>query len=123
MQKDINNLQDFLTSLLQQKEDVQYALNGFILEVEKLKQKYYTDLEYTYLLDDLKQILDSANLQDSFYFLDEIEQELNDLPIKIKKAQDAYKILVNPILKNTPVYFDAANPPDPRDYFIKDGTK
>lgn len=86
----------------------------------KLENAQNQSVNMSYILRDFWETLSNIDLNESFSFISDIEQNANELSYKVRKAEEEIRTAVNPILKNTPVYFDAVNPPDELDYFSKE---
>lgn len=116
MDKTLQNLYQHVVNLLECKLELAKALEDLQREIAVMEEDWSSNINWSYLLEDLKHEVAGVDLNNLLAFIDDIEQQINDVPYKMKRASDSFKLAVNPILKNTPVFFDAANPPEDTDY-------
>lgn len=117
MEKPLEKLYQHVANLLSCKLELTKALEDLQREIVVMEGDWRSNINWSYLLEELKHEAASIDLNATFSFIDDIEEQINDVPYKMKRTSDSYKLAVNPILKNTPVFFDAANPPEDSDYF------
>jgi hypothetical protein len=123
MKLELQGLHQSIANLLEAKFDMIKELDTLIAEMTKLERMRDGSVNWSFLLEDLKAVMEDINLNVSLNFIDDIEEQVNDLEYKEKRAIQKMRESVNPILKNTPVYFDAANPPAMQDYADKTTAK
>lgn len=116
MKNDCQALYNSIYNLLESKLDMIKELDNLSAEVDRLARNTESEINWSYLLEDLKQQLDGINIEYALGFIDDIEEEVNDLQFKEQRAIQKMRTQVNPLLKNTPVYFDAAHPPSISDF-------
>lgn len=109
-------LHEHLYSLLESKLELAKSLEEILRGIALLEGDYSSDINWSYILRDLKLEVAQVDLNTVLAFIDEIEEQINDIPYKVKRATQKMRTAVNPILKNTPVFYDAANPPLQEDY-------
>lgn len=85
-------------------------------EVQRLENDWSGNQNWSLLLRDLAGLIEESDVDGALGFLDDIQEAVDDLPIKVRRADQAMRMAINPILKNTPVYFDAEHPPENSDY-------
>jgi hypothetical protein len=117
MEKKLENLHQHVLNLLECKLEAARELDNLLHEIVLLESDWSSEVNWSYLLSELKEKVGDVDLNSNFGFIEDIEEQINDVPYKIKRASNSFKLAVNPIFKNTPVFFDAAYPPDPSDYF------
>lgn len=116
MEQQLQKLYSHVVNLLESKIELIKALDDLRREIVMLEEDWSSRINWSYLLEDLKHEVDGVDLNTALGFIDDIEQQITDVPYKLKRADASFKLAVNPILKNTPVYFDTVNPPEDSDY-------
>jgi len=112
----IAQLQDHLVSVLELKLELAQKLEEMLRAVVILENDTSSQFNWSYLLKDLHTALYDVDLNASFRFVDDVEEQINDIPFKIRRVTQSMRTAVNPILRNTPVFFDASNPPTEQDF-------
>jgi len=109
-------LQQHVYSLLESKLELAKTIEELNRAIVTLEGDTSSELNWSYLLHDLKLSLYDIDLNYALGFINEIDEQISDLPYKVRRAQQKMRTAVNPILRNTPVFFDASNQPEETDY-------
>ena len=102
---------EILQEIEELKRDMAVAENQPMIESEP-----DSVVNWSYMLADLHTVVNQIDVNTVFSFIDDIEEQVNDLPYKVRLAKQKMRTAVNPIFRNTPVFFDASNPPAPEDF-------
>ena len=116
MRKEIQNLMGHITTLYEQKLEILKTLDDLRTEALSLENQGDSEINWSYVLQDLTSELNNLTPEMDLSFIDDLEECVNDLTFKEQAAIKKMRESVNPLFKNVPVYFDAANPPLLTDY-------
>lgn len=115
-QDSLLRLQEHLLNVLELKLELARTLEELLRDVVALENDFGSEINWSYLLRDLHNVVYQVDVNEAFRFVDDIEEQINDIPYKVRRATSAMRTAVNPVLRKTPVYLDAAHPPIEEDY-------
>jgi hypothetical protein len=111
--KELQPLYGIVRDLLELKLEVLKNVDNFSRELLRVEQKLQNEEEngliWSYIFSELRQAVDDVDVEYIFNFVDDIEEALNDVDYKEKMAIRKIRSSINPIFRNTPVYFDINN--------------